>query len=100
MTITIDNYSAEGPFPSADNLLSQSGVYVILGRNGGNNYDVVDVGQSEDVRSRVSNHDRAPCWKQRGYPELTVAAIYLPHHQLDAVETSIRQRYNPPCGVY
>lgn len=65
MSINIGGYNFEGPFNNSDSLRSQSGVYVILGSNAGNgNWNVVDVGESEDVKTRVASHDRADCWKR------------------------------------
>ena len=99
MAITIGNYNFESPFNSTNDLRSQSGVYAILGRNAHTeSWNVVDIGESGDVKTRVSNHDRAECWKQRRYQQLTAAAHYRDAQSRIKVEQELRAQYNPPCG--
>jgi len=99
MAIPIGSYNFEGPFSNSDSLRSQSGVYVILGSNAGNgNWNVVDVGESEDVKTRVANHDRADCWKRQRYQQLAVAVYYCDARTRTKVEQELRVKYNPPCG--
>jgi hypothetical protein len=98
MTITINNYNFDGPFTSENGLKQQSGVYVVLGNNGSGNWNVVDVGESNDVKTRVSNHDRADCWKRQGYSNLAAAAYYTNEANRMAIEKELRAQFNPPCG--
>lgn len=99
MAIKIGGYNFDGPFPNTDNLRNQSGVYVILGRNANHeNWNVVDVGESEDVKERVSNHDRADCWKRQRYQQLAVAVYYCDARTRMKVEQELRAQFNPPCG--
>ncbi|MEO1537907.1 MAG: hypothetical protein AAFR73_09265 [Pseudomonadota bacterium] len=77
MSINIGSYHAEGPFGNDNYLQPRSGVYVVLGRrNLSANWSVVDIGEFENIRERVANHDRAPCWRGQGHAQLHVAAIY------------------------
>ena len=100
MSINIGNYHAEGPFGNDNNLQARSGVYVILGRrNHASNWSVEDVGESENVQKRVSNHDRAPCWRGQGHTELSVAAIYSDERNRMLIERQLRAQFNPPCGL-
>ena len=100
MSIKIGNYCAEGPFGSTKYLRARPGVYVILGWDGLSSYwEVVDVGESEDIRERLSYHRRAPCWHRRGYEMLSVAAIYQDAHKRKLVERKLREKYGPPCGL-
>jgi hypothetical protein len=99
MTINIGQWTFHGLFGSTDGLLPRSGVYVILGSsNQGARWDVVDVGESSDLRQRVSTHDRLPCWRGQGYAELTVASFYCDERARMAVESRLRSVFNPPCG--
>jgi hypothetical protein len=99
MGITIGNFTFDGPFTSTEFLQVKSGVYAILGRNGQHeNWNVVDVGESGDVKSRVVIHDRQDCWKRRGYAFLAAAAYYCTQAERMHVETTLRRQYNPPCG--
>jgi hypothetical protein len=99
MSIQVGDYNAEGPFGNTSGLLARSGVYVILGRSGqAANWIVVDVGESENIQDRVSNHDRKPCWSGRGHAELALAAIYADERNRTLIESQLRLQFNPPCG--
>ena len=99
MSIQVGRYHAEGPFGNEGSLQARSGVYVILGRSGQANWNVVDVGESENIRERVANHDRAPCWRGQGHGQLNVAAIYADQPNRMLIERELRNQYNPPCGL-
>ena len=100
MSITIGSYHADGPFGNENYLQARSGVYVILGRSStASTWNVVDVGESQNIRERVSNHDRAPCWRGQGHAELSVAAIYADAHNRVLIERQLRAQFNPPCGL-
>ena len=98
----IAGYDFEGPFSSTDSLHDEAGVYVILDyRPSRNSYIVLDVGESTTVKTRVENHDRTFCWTQNQQGTLYCAALYMPNstrRQRMAVESAIRDEYNPPCG--
>jgi hypothetical protein len=98
MAIQIGKYNFEGPYPDTNNLRAQSGVYVILGKTGGNNWNVVDIGESGNVKDRISTHDRSPCWKKQGHAELAVAVLHVNEQQRMSIERELRANYNPPCG--
>jgi hypothetical protein len=100
MGIAIGRYNFAGPYRSASGLEDRSGVYVILAYNG-SGYNVVDVGESATVKSRVETHDRAGCWSRHATGPLFVAALYTPGYQAAfrcAIERELRQLYDPPCG--
>ncbi|MDD3761190.1 MAG: hypothetical protein PHO57_10220 [Acidithiobacillus sp.] len=98
MGIQIGSYNLDGPHTNIGGLHAQSGVYVILGRSGGTNWSVVDIGESQSVRERVETHDRQPCWQRHGYQVLAVAALYVNERQRMTIEKELRIRYTPPCG--
>lgn len=99
MSIKIGNYNFEGPFTSTVGLKNQSGVYAILGRNRDTErWSVVDIGESGRVKDRVVNHDRATCWKGRGYAQLSAAGHYCSERQRMSIEQTLRTNFNPPCG--
>ena len=98
MGIQIGSYNFDGPHTHTGGLYAQSGVYVILGKSGGNNWSVVDIGESQSVRERVANHDRQPCWQRRGHHVLAAAALYVNERQRMTIEKELRIHFNPPCG--
>lgn len=101
MSIKIGKYTFEGPYTSTAKLEDRSGVYAILCQKNGNNYNLVDVGESAVVKSRIETHDRQDCWRRNCHSTLTVAVFYTPNLQQPgrmAVEQEIRAQYNPNCG--
>ena len=101
MSIQVGQYYAEGPFGNIGNLMSHSGVYVILGRSSqAANWNIVDVGESHNIRERISSHERKPCWIRQGFYELAVAVIYCDHHNRKRIEQELRSSYRPPCGQF
>ena len=99
MSLQIGKYQAEGPYTDTINLKRLSGVYVILGRsNQAASWNVLDVGESGDIRERIENHDRKDQWKRCGHNYLAVAPIYVNALQRTHVEQELRQQFNPPCG--
>lgn len=101
MSMTIGEYSFEGPYTNTNQLEDSSGVYAIhCLRN--DKYILIDVGESATVKSRVENHDRANCWRRNCSGTLTVSVFYTPHLQQAGrreIEQRIRDQFNPPCGV-
>jgi hypothetical protein len=78
----LNNLNADGPYSNTDSLKEQSGVYVILGRNNNfQNWNVLNVGESATMQSRITYHDRQDQWKKSGYSNLAVAPIYLPNDE-------------------
>jgi len=93
-------YDFEGAWTNPDNLESRSGIYVIWCKIG-ENWKVLDVGESHDVKARVLNHDRMECWKRYCNETIYYSVTYTPHLQQTGrqeIEQRIRQIANPPCG--
>ena len=93
-------YHFEGAFNSYNNLQARSGVYVIWCKNR-ENWTVLDVGESSDVKNRVSTHDRADCWTRNCLGTINYSATYTPNLQQEGrieIERKIRLQTNPPCG--
>ena len=63
MSITIGQYTFEGPYENTGPIEDRSGVYAILCLCDGK-YHVVDVGESAQVKTRVDNHDRKASWER------------------------------------
>ncbi len=99
MSIQIGNYSFEGPFTNPALLSNRSGVYAVLARSwSGNSYTVIDIGESETVRDRVSNHDRSGSWSRNRQTGLYYAAYYCDQPTRMRVEQGLRLQFNPVCG--
>lgn len=101
MSITIGKYKFEGPYPVTASLQDRSGVYAILDRKEGEHYDLLDVGESANVKTRIENHDRKNCWNRNKKGTLYYAVYYTPNLQQSGrmeIEQEIRSQYKPPCG--
>lgn len=97
MTIDVGGHSFEGPHRSYDLLNDQSGVYAIHDNRNGR-FHLIDVGESEEILTRVSNHPRCDCWERQSSGILTYSALYVNEEQRMRIEQAIRNQYNPPCG--
>ncbi len=99
MTKNILGYSFEGPFQKDSGAIgNQPGVYVVYDNAG---TKVVDVGQSETLADRLSDHDREDCWKQNGWSsnEDNIYVYYVDSKaDRDIVEQSTRTVFKPSCG--
>lgn len=95
-------YQFNGAYASPDSLESSPGVYVIWCRCE-DNWNVLDVGEAEDVRERIKNHERKACWEEHCSGEIyysatyTSTAEYSKDNRLE-IEQRIRKLTNPPCG--
>jgi hypothetical protein len=58
---------------------------------------MIDVGQSDDVRKRVTNHDRKDCWIKHCQGSLKVAATYIKDEQ-QRLDLEKQKQCQPPCG--
>lgn len=102
MSIRIGGYHFEGPYTDTSLLRYEQGVYSILDKRSDGKYYVVDVGESESVRTRIENHDRSDGWKRSQQGALTVAVLYtlgMNGERRRAIESALRDQYSPACGV-
>jgi len=94
-------YEFAGPFFIPDNLPEAEGIYVVFCKPAVGNFSVVDVGQAEDVKERLTNHDREDCWRRSCRGTLYYAVhqmLFSTEDERRAVEMHIRSQTNPPCG--
>ena len=90
--------------PYGEGQLSDSpGVYAVLDiRGGGASYACIDVGESDKVATRVSGHDRKPCWFRNTLGRRAFAVLYMDGYNSDyrkLIEQDVRRSVSPPCGV-
>ena len=88
------NYSFKGPFQLRTEFNEVAGVYIIttLGNK------VVDVGETDNLKERISSHDRKPCWTRNMGCMLWFYGERRSEERL-TIEKNIRDSYNPVCGV-
>lgn len=95
----ISGYTFEGPYDYKREFNSKiPAVYAIIDTINFNYY-LLDVGQTEDLNNRFPNHPREISWHnaRSGVLSLWVLRIQNEQDRL-AIESQIRNQYNPPCG--
>ena len=98
MTIIIAGYTFGGPYSSSSVLYSEPGVYVIYCKTN-DSYSVLDVGESENMNERVKNHDRKDCWEKNCKDTIVYAEMKeADEDKRRAIEKTIRDKTDPPCG--
>lgn len=93
-------YQFDGAYNSPDSLESNPGVYIIWCICE-DEWQVIDVGESNDVKDEIKNHERKPCWEKHCPFEIYFSATYtpnLPQPERLRIEDRIRKLTNPPCG--
>lgn len=99
--INFCGYDFQGPFTNMDRLADAPGVYVVCDWRSDATWHVLDVGESEHVKTRVESHERSSCWQRHQQRTLGFAVLYTSGwsaSQRRALESRIRADYTPPCG--
>lgn len=100
MTIKIGGHTFNGPYASTNPIEDRSGVYVVLCKKD-NKYQIIDVGESSEVKSRLDKHGRKKCWVKECKETLTYTVKYTPHLKQKGrmeIEQKIRDKLKIPCG--
>jgi hypothetical protein len=88
-------------YPRTDRFAAVGAVYFMtvrtVGANGNGTHSWVYVGETGDLSDRPLNHERKPCFDQRGANCLLIHAEENPDIRL-SIETDLRLAYNPPCN--
>ncbi|OQX51342.1 MAG: hypothetical protein B5M54_11065 [Candidatus Aminicenantes bacterium 4484_214] len=96
MGFTRWGYYFYGPFSDLDELSDAPGVYVLLCEIGKN---ILDVGESENVRARVKNHERSDCWRENCFGAIIYSVTYiLDEEERRELEKRIRESERVACG--
>ncbi|MCA8835315.1 MAG: hypothetical protein K8953_09550 [Proteobacteria bacterium] len=97
MGVLISGYEFKGVYTSSSKLENKSGVYAILKETSKDNYQIIYVGESGKVKSRIEdNHERLNCWKKNNFTHFAV--FYALKDERLAIESEIRKEYNPTCN--
>jgi len=106
MSIKIGDYDFEGPWSlGAKDFLDRAGVYAILCyRPQAERPVVVYIGQSGEMGTRLSTHDKKVCWIRNCTGTLYVAVLWTPSDEWTPqarreVEAALIDTYKPPCNL-
>jgi len=96
MAITLQGYSFSGPYFHTRKFNNDFGcVYVLIN----NLNQVVDVGSTNSINSRIINHERKTCWYKHGCGESGLYVYISPDENFRLLlERLIRTTYSPLCG--
>lgn len=97
MSINIDGYNFSGPYYHTKAFNQDFGcVYLLLNAQN----QIVDVGQTSSINSRIINHERKTCWYQHGCGDTGLYIFINADENFRLLlEKLIRNKYHPFCGV-
>lgn len=94
-TTIVEGNTYNGPWAISNNIFNEvAGVYLIVDTNG----TIVDVGETENLKGLIPNHERSACWSRNAGFNLWF------HHETNqamrlAKEKRIRNAFQSVCGV-
>lgn len=102
MALTTKTYLGEhlfdGPYTIIEKLPDISGVYIITTLNMEKQHLVIDVGESEKIKTRISSHDRSDQWQNNAIDGIFAWILPSNEAQRMIIENAHRLTYNPICG--
>jgi len=75
MTVLIGSWEFEGPFTQPMEFLHEPGIYAILSCTD-NEYELLEIDESESVRATLEKHDRFPFGKSTSAVNVAAAVYY------------------------
>lgn len=95
--MNIKGYNFQGPYNLATSFKNIGGIYVITDSNN----SPIDVGQTNDFKSRIPSHERQDCWKRNAKGSISIYALVetLEQSRLQ-IESDIRHGFKFTCGIF
>lgn len=96
MSIKVERYLFSGPYYHTREFDKDFGcVYILVDKLN----QIIDVGQTSSINSRIVNHERKTCWIKYGCGN-TGLYVYISSDENFrlVLERLIRVKHNPPCG--
>ena len=84
-------------YPFGHALLAEAGNY-IFAKNAGNQWVPLYIGETDNLDSRVSTHEKRDCVRQNGVTHIHAHLTPGNRSIRLAEETDIRGNYNTPCN--
>ena len=97
MSFELAGLTFEGPHAFYSDLKDEPGIFVIIDDQESVRR-IIDVGEAEQVRSRINFHEREDCWKANSFGTFGVGICYVPMstaEQRRSMEAAIRN----DCGI-
>ena len=94
--IMLAGYRLKGPYKDGTVWNEVPAVYVPLN---GPVENPLDVGETENLKERLANHERRPCWEKHATEGLYFAVrVEESESERQKIERLIRGSYDLPCG--
>lgn len=87
-----------GPHATNGTLPPISGVYLITTITSNERHTIIDVGESRNIKHRISNHDRIDQWQKNAQTGLHAWVLAANEAQRMLIEKAHRLTYKPVCG--
>jgi hypothetical protein len=94
----LGTHSFDGPHTNNNTLPPISGVYLVTTLAHNRRHTIIDVGESQNIYDRISNHDRSSQWQQHKQNGLYAWVLAANDAQRMLIERAHRIAYNPVCG--
>ena len=78
MSFKLVKLTFEGPYRFYSDLKDEPGIYVIID-DGFVDQWIIDVGESDQVRSRIHSHEREGCWNKMCLGGVGIGTLYMPN---------------------
>ena len=103
MAVKFGKYEFAGPYSGARYLYDKKGVYIILCKDirEEDRYYIIDIDESDTVRTSVETHPRKICWTKNcyGIGYISVGVFYEEDKERrKKIIEYIRNLYDIPCG--
>src|SRR5712692_8447463 len=104
MSFTIGSRKFEGPFEGSGEIADEPGVFFVVCPDSDGGLFLVDVEESDRLRTALRGHDRKDCWAKvcvARYKTPQFGVLYthqIPQNYRRSIVHKIREEYKPPCG--
>lgn len=96
---SLGTHQFTGPHINNNTIPPSSGVYLITTLAPNQNHTILDVGESNNIRDRISSHDRTSQWQNHQQNGLYAWVLEANEAQRMLIEQAHRLAYNPVCGI-
>lgn len=80
-------------------ILDISAVYVVYTKNEAEDYLILDIGESGNIREKISRHDRKSCWERNKIMGIYYWIIPCDGRVRRVLAHVMRDLYRPLCGI-
>ena len=95
--MNVQGFNFEGPYLLDANFNEVPAVYLISDQNN----KPIDVGQTDNLKNRIPNHERTNCWLRSANGQVHVYCLVdSSEENRENIERNIRNSHSFSCGVF